>query len=124
MMRWIRRLFWLSVLVGGAYGGYVVSMRRKSTPAELPQWAPSPPKDPEPSKAAAMEPPAGQPETAAPRWVAPVDGVCPAGYLIKAGANSGIYHVPGGRFYERTTASRCYATVDDAVADGYRPAKA
>jgi hypothetical protein len=65
--------------------------------------------------------------TAAPgeqRWVDPVDGHCPPGYPIKANANSGIFHVPGGRFYERTVPERCYATEDDAVADGYRRAKA
>ena len=65
--------------------------------------------------------------TAAPgdrRWVDPLDGGCPPGYPIKANANSGIFHVPGGRFYERTVPERCYATEDDAVADGYRRAKA
>jgi hypothetical protein len=43
---------------------------------------------------------------------------------VKANDNSGIYHVPGGRFYDRTVAERCYANADDALADGYRPAKA
>ena len=43
---------------------------------------------------------------------------------VKANDNSGIFHVPGGRFYDRTVAERCYANADDAVADGYRPAKA
>ena len=58
------------------------------------------------------------------KWVAPVDGGCPDGYPIKANDNSGIFHVPGGRFYERTVPERCYATADDALADGYRQAKA
>lgn len=58
------------------------------------------------------------------KWVAPVDGGCPGGYPIKANDNSGIFHVPGGRFYERTVPERCYATADDALADGYRQAKA
>jgi hypothetical protein len=58
------------------------------------------------------------------RWVKPDDGECPAGYPIKVNADSGIYHVPGGRFYSRTAADRCYATAEDATADGYRPAKA
>lgn len=58
------------------------------------------------------------------RWVAPVDGECPSGFTVKANDNSGIYHVPGGRFYARTVPERCYATADDAEADGYRRAKA
>ena len=63
-------------------------------------------------------------ETAARRWVEPVDGTCPDGFPIKANDNSRIYHVPGGRFYARTVPERCYATTDDAEADGYRAAKA
>ena len=58
------------------------------------------------------------------RWVAPVDGACPDGYPIKANDNSRIFHVPGGRFYARTVPERCYATAEDAAADGYRRAKA
>jgi hypothetical protein len=57
-------------------------------------------------------------------WVPPVDGTCPAGFPVKANANSGIFHVPGGRFYDRTVPERCYATPQSAEADGYRPAKA
>ena len=57
-------------------------------------------------------------------WVPPVDGTCPAGFPVKANANSGIFHVPGGRFYERTVPERCYTTPQSAEADGYRPAKA
>lgn len=59
-----------------------------------------------------------------PRWVAPVDGRCPDGYPIKANDNSRIFHVPGGRFYDRTVPERCYADADAAAADGYRAAKA
>jgi hypothetical protein len=58
-------------------------------------------------------------------WVAPLDGgECPPGYPIKAKDKSGIYHVPGGRSYDRTAAERCYTTAEAAEADGYRPAKA
>jgi hypothetical protein len=56
--------------------------------------------------------------------VAPIDGVCPDGYLVKANAASGIFHVPGGRFYDRTIPTRCYAAAEAAEADGYRRAKA
>ncbi len=31
--------------------------------------------------------------------------------------------MPGGRFYERTKAERCYQSADAALADGYRQAK-
>ena len=58
-------------------------------------------------------------------WVPPNDdGSCPDGFPIKANDNSGIYHVPTGRFYARTKAERCYATAEGAVADGYRATKA
>jgi hypothetical protein len=64
--------------------------------------------------------PAGSGQT----WVEPeADGSCPDGYPIKANDNSGIFHIPGGRFYGRTKAERCYASADDATADGYRQAK-
>ena len=117
MMRWLRRLFWLGVLVGGGYCGYRAWSRRQSSAAVAPQWPPMP--------VAETENVAATPaHTSIPRWLAPVNGSCPDGYPVKANDNSRIYHVPGGRFYERTTAERCYANADDAMADGYRPAKA
>jgi hypothetical protein len=42
---------------------------------------------------------------------------------VKANANSRIYHPPGGQFYERTRADRCYTDVAAAQADGYRAAE-
>ena len=57
-------------------------------------------------------------------WADPLaDGSCPDGYPIKANDNSGIFHIPGGRFYDRTKAERCYSDADAAIADGYRRAK-
>lgn len=57
-------------------------------------------------------------------WVAPLDdGSCPLSHPIKANDNSQIFHEPGGRFYERTRAERCYADAASAEADGYRAAK-
>ena len=57
-------------------------------------------------------------------WVAPADdGSCPALHPIKANDNSGIFHVPGGRFYDRTKPERGYTTSEMAAADGYRQAK-
>ncbi len=56
-------------------------------------------------------------------WLPPVDGECPEGHRIKVNARSGIYHVPGGASYDRTTPERCYPTAEEAEADGFRPAK-
>jgi hypothetical protein len=57
-------------------------------------------------------------------WTAPADdGSCPMSHPVKANDNSGIFHVPGGRFYDRTNPERCYTTPDTATADGYRQAK-
>src|SRR4051794_26607388 len=58
-----------------------------------------------------------------PTWVLPVNGECPADHPIKVNSSSGIYHVPGGRSYARTKPERCYATPEDAEADGFRRAK-
>lgn len=68
---------------------------------------------------------AGATSTGERTWADPMNGGgCPPGYPIKANEKSGIYHVPDGRFYQRTAADRCYATADGAEADGYRLAKA
>lgn len=47
-------------------------------------------------------------------------GVCPGGYPIKANDNSGIYHVPGGEFYDATNARNCFPTEGAAQTAGYR----
>lgn len=51
------------------------------------------------------------------------DGSCPITHPVKANDNSGIFHVPDGRFYPRTNADRCYQSAEAAAADGYRQAK-
>jgi hypothetical protein len=115
--RWLRRLFWLAVISGAAFGAWT-ALQRRNEPAA-------------PSSAAPPPPPPAAPPTTPPkfvrlpveRWMPPVDGKCPDGYPIKVG-KSGIYHVPGSRSYDRTTADRCYMNADDAEADGYRRAKA
>jgi hypothetical protein len=48
---------------------------------------------------------------------------CPTGYPIKGNQNSGIYHVPGQQFYDRTRPEDCFATEADAQAAGYRRSK-
>ncbi|MEM8745755.1 MAG: hypothetical protein AAGF91_03560 [Actinomycetota bacterium] len=78
--------------------------------------------DDAPGDAAAADA-ASEPSTGA-AWVEPDDdGACPISHPIKANDNSGIYHVPEGRFYERTKAERCYVDSDAAEADGYRRSK-
>jgi len=140
MMRWFRRLFWLSVLVGLGFGGYQAWSRRRALPSTTPEWPPlrtdtprpSAKATPEPETSQAATPKAATPKPATPKaattkaetWLAPVDGKCPDGYPLKANDNSRIFHSPGGRFYDRTVAERCYARAEDAIADGYRPAKA
>jgi hypothetical protein len=114
MRRSFRRLFWLGLLGGGAFGAYRIWRQRQPAPTTAPQWP-----------ATSTEPAADvSAPTPAPLWLAPVNGTCPDGYTVKANDNSHIFHVPGGRFYARTVAERCYANAEDAVADGYRPAKA
>ena len=49
--------------------------------------------------------------------------VAPDGYPVKVNARSGIYHLPGGRNYERTLADRWYRSASDAEADGFRASK-
>ena len=51
------------------------------------------------------------------------DGSTPAGHPVKVKESSGIFHVPGGRFYDRTKPDRCYPTAAAAEADGYRRSK-
>jgi hypothetical protein len=130
MVRWLRRFFWLGLIGGACAAAYTVWHRRRDN-RPAPVWSPV---DPAPLHLVGDGPQRSS-TTFAPlsddslsndpvsTWVPPVDGACPPGYPIKCNANSGIYHVPGGRFYDRTVPERCYASGADAEADGYRAAK-
>ena len=48
---------------------------------------------------------------------------CPANQPIKGNAQSMIYHVPGGDFYQKTKPEQCFASEADAVSAGYRKSK-
>jgi endonuclease YncB( thermonuclease family) len=48
---------------------------------------------------------------------------CPPGYPIKGNGDSGIYHVPGGAYYDATNPEQCFATEEDAQDAGYRPSE-
>ena len=134
MVTTLRRMFWLALLGGAGFAGWSLwSSSRQGSARAVPAGAPAratavdpvprPPTraDPEPAPPAA--PQAFTAAASGAAWVTPVDGACPDGYPIKANDNSGIYHVPGGRFYERTRAERCYPTAESAEADGYRRSK-
>jgi hypothetical protein len=131
-MRWLRRLLLLGLLGGGGFALYQARSKRQLAPtpaAGAAEWPPLVVADaPVPPTTFAAVPPdaADDHETVSERatWLSPVDGACPEGYPIKANDNSGIFHVPGGRFYARTIPERCYANAADAERDGYRPAKA
>lgn len=83
----------------------------------------------EPGASVTATPPA-DPDEARPKawggrraWANPADGACPDGYPVKAKLSSGIFHVPGGLSYERTTPDRCYPDAAAAEADGLRQSK-
>jgi hypothetical protein len=145
MWTWLRRMFWLSLVCSAWYAAYTAWQRRNEpVPGGPPEWPPLSESSRTTSagasgSAATTRAPDGPPEggwsTGTPvadeaaaevanRWVEPIDGACPDGYPIKANANSGIFHVPGGRFYERTVPERCYTDEASAEADGYRRSKA
>jgi large subunit ribosomal protein L4 len=65
------------------------------------------------AKPAAADVPAG---AKAPK----VDGGAPKGYEIKGNADSGLYHVPGSAFYDRTVAEFYFATAEAAEAAGFQ----
>lgn len=57
-----------------------------------------------------------------PDWVEPGSPDA-AEYPIKAKTSSGIFHVPGGASYDRTTPDRLYRSEAAAEADGLRKAQ-
>ena len=69
-------------------------------------------------------PPPAPEQPAVPRG--PVPGVgadCPRSHPVKGNGNSGIYHVPGGRYYDVTVPEECFRTAADAEAAGYRASR-
>jgi len=109
----LRRTLFLVVLavLGGAAYSWWNGRKGTLAPAAAPEWPPI-------TIASESVPATDQ------TWVpANEDGSSPPGYPVKVKTSSGIYHVPGGRFHERTRPDRCYATAEAAEADGYRPSK-
>jgi hypothetical protein len=133
MPRWIRRFVVLVVIgVCAAAASRLIRARRTSVATFAPstEWPPFERQEPASVAPTVAAPIASAADAAritgdgARSWVPPVDGGCPDGYPIKANTKSHIFHVPGGQFYARTVAERCYATAEDAERDGYRRAKA
>ena len=132
-MAWLRRLIWLALLAGGGVLAYSLWQRRQHEQLPEPEWPPFAPvagAAPAPEAVAPMDEPPGALAAAldaagagSAEWLAPIDGACPQGYPVKASERSMIYHVPGGRFYDRTKPDRCYESAVAAEADGYRAAK-
>jgi hypothetical protein len=135
----VRRLLLLLVACLAASVAYTVLQRRRAEqlPEISPVWpplesgdghltssilasaTPTQPSSPSSSSSASS----AQPASSASGWVPPALGACPDGYPVKAKQSSQIYHVPGGRFYDRTVPDRCYADPAAAEADGYRASK-
>ena len=125
----LRRTLLLVMLAAGV--GMALSWRRSHattpTPTEPPQWPDWPERPAIPARPTPTQPaPSDRPDqTEDDRgWVpANDDGSAPDTHPVKTKASSGIFHVPGGRFYDRTKPDRCYPTAADAEADGYRRSK-
>jgi large subunit ribosomal protein L4 len=74
-------------------------------------------------KAEPTEQPADEPASAelpAGAVVGDADGNAPEGHEIKGNTDSGLYHVPGSRFYKQTVAEFWFATAADAEAAGFQ----
>ena len=57
-------------------------------------------------------------------WPAPGDRYpCPQARPVKGNESSMIAHEPGDRYYDVTKPEQCFATMSDAEAAGFRPAK-
>ena len=123
----LRRTVFLLVTAAGV--GAVVSWRRRTSgtpaPSAPPQWPPLPDQSSTPVPSATpVQPIATETTLDTTTWLPALDdGSVPESHSIKANDSSKIFHVPGGRFYDRAKPERCYATAAAAEADGYRPSK-
>ena len=121
MRKFLARAFGLGALAAAVYA---IWRKRTSTNSPGLNWEPQPfPYPPHPRSEPTTPAPAKAPAVPAP-WVdPPAGGTCPASHPVKAKLTSGIFHVPGGANYDRTTPDRCYSSPEAAVADGLRAAK-
>ena len=134
MRKLLTRVFGLGVV---AAAGYAIWRKLSPPPSSAEStgspglsWEAQPfpyPPQPRSQPAAAPAPKSAAKPGAKPTsepWVDPAaGGTCPASHPVKAKLTSGIFHVPGGANYERTTPDRCYTSPEAATADGLRAAK-
>ena len=123
----LRRLLLLILVIAASAASFKrIRDQRAAQTAAPPEWPPFEPRivPRSPEQGRASVPGTDARPSAVDTWVvASADGTTPEGYPVKAKVSSGIFHVPGGRFYERTSADRCYPDAAAAQADGYRPSK-
>jgi hypothetical protein len=125
----VRRVLGVSMLAGVAYAIWR-AIEANRTPDDGMRWESQP--FPFPPQPRASPPDHGSASTSSSTvsatatsdgWADPVDGACPSGYPVKGKLSSGIYHVPGGTSYERTTPDRCYVDAAAAESNGLRASK-
>ncbi|MBV8949761.1 MAG: hypothetical protein JOZ99_02720 [Actinobacteria bacterium] len=122
-MKTFIRFLRVIALLAAALGVWRMFVSRPSAgEPDIQPWNPMPAPRPAPRLSVVPEPVIDLTIEEA-RWAEPVDGDVVPGYPVKGKVGSGIYHVPGGLSYARTIPDRCYATPQDAEADGLRPAK-
>jgi hypothetical protein len=123
LFRRIRRLVFLAS-AAAAIVRFAMARRPKRPPSapQAPEWAPL---RAAPTKSSVSDTPTDSAAATAsePDWVAPINGTCPLSHPVKGNANSRIYHLPGGRFYDSTVPERCYRDESAAEADGMRASK-
>ena len=124
MARRLRRSLLLSAVIGAVVAGLRFVRRRAAVPpsdVEDAVWPPLEEVDvavaPGPEHSPVRAP--GEDQTP-PAWVEPDGGACPVTHPVKAKVQSGIFHLPGSPFYDRTRPDRCYRDGAAAEADGLR----
>jgi hypothetical protein len=134
--RWLRRTIGLGIIAGAAYAAWraIEAQQLPSGSSWEPQPFPFPPQPrtsptttgtstTETSTTETSATDTSATDTSATAWLAPIDGACPGSHPVKAKLASGIYHVPGGQSYDRTTPDRCYVDAVAAEQDGLRASK-
>jgi hypothetical protein len=127
-IRWIRRLVMVATVTSSVVKAVQSFRPPSSTRSAIPvRSVVSPARRPVESSAAIETTTVTVSRTtatpASPRWVESDAGVVPDGYPVKVNARSGIYHLPGGRSYDRTRPDRWYRSAADAEADGFRASR-
>lgn len=107
-----KKIVWaiVAILAVAVAFGVAFAMLSKSEPTPVNPTTPVNPKAP----------------VQAAKSILPSNGNCPASHPLKGNNTDGgefIVHAPGQQFYDKTDAELCFASIEDAVAAGYRPPK-